>query len=110
MLTINKIVYRFQFSFSPYDKFTINTNAEFGAGNGTIWLSNLACTGTEEHLRYCASVKWGVADYCDHTDDVGIICRGVKTTQNDKCMDLFLNYFVFINLDNVISIYVGIAK
>lgn len=48
-------------------------NSEVPAGNGTIWLDNMECTGNERRLAYCSRNKWGVND-CSHSEDVGIEC------------------------------------
>ena len=52
------------------------TNAHFGQGTGSIYLDNVACTGTEERLINC-SYNRDPAD-CSHTQDVGIHCEPRK--------------------------------
>jgi hypothetical protein len=47
--------------------------AAYGAGSGQIWMSNLACAGTEASLRNCAFPGVGVHS-CDHTEDAGVVC------------------------------------
>ena len=49
--------------------------SSFGEGTGPIHLTNLGCLGDEENLGYCFFDDWGT-DYCDHDDDVGVICSG----------------------------------
>ena len=46
----------------------------FGAGTGTIWLDEVACTGTEAHIADCGHQGWGVHD-CSHSQDAGVQCR-----------------------------------
>ncbi|CAJ0962253.1 unnamed protein product [Ranitomeya imitator] len=47
--------------------------AEFGPGNGLIFLDDVACTGTERSLVECSHSSWGQHD-CSHSEDVGIRC------------------------------------
>ncbi|ESO89532.1 hypothetical protein LOTGIDRAFT_125167, partial [Lottia gigantea] len=50
-------------------------NAFFGEGTGRIWLDDLHCTGTEDHLADCLHADWGVHN-CRHREDVSVICIG----------------------------------
>ena len=52
--------------------------AEFGQGEGVVWLSDLECTGTEEALSECNHPGWAFDD-CSHVEDAGVVCSG-------KCM------------------------
>eukprot|EP00057_Strongylocentrotus_purpuratus_P035343 XP_798676.3 PREDICTED: neurotrypsin [Strongylocentrotus purpuratus] len=46
----------------------------FGAGDGRIWLDNMACGGGEDRLEYCISSNgWGTHD-CSHGEDAGVYC------------------------------------
>ncbi|KAE8587952.1 hypothetical protein XENTR_v10022221 [Xenopus tropicalis] len=47
----------------------------FGGGSGKIWLSHLQCTGKETSLWECKHGMWGL-HYCNHGQDVGVICQG----------------------------------
>ncbi|XP_056391205.1 CD5 antigen-like isoform X2 [Hyla sarda] len=47
----------------------------FGPGTGTVWFSNVVCTGEEMNLWQCQHQMWG-HPFCDHEQDVGVICAG----------------------------------
>ena len=48
--------------------------AAFGQGNGTIWLDEVKCTGSESFLFDCPS-SLAQSD-CDHKEDASVICSG----------------------------------
>ena len=50
----------------------------FGAGDGSILLDNLRCTGRESSLLECESDEIGVHD-CSHSEDAGVRCEGTET-------------------------------
>lgn len=45
--------------------------AYFGEGRGSVLLSEVQCTGSEESLIYCAGES---GKFCDHTRDAGVFC------------------------------------
>ncbi|KFP69434.1 Deleted in malignant brain tumors 1 protein, partial [Acanthisitta chloris] len=49
--------------------------AQFGRGEGIIWLDEVNCTGEETHLATCPARPWGVND-CYHGEDAGVVCEG----------------------------------
>ena len=51
------------------------TNAYFGAGSGTIWFDNVACTSSNTKLVQCSSNPIGEED-CSHSEDAGVGCEG----------------------------------
>ncbi|CAE1270052.1 PRSS12 [Acanthosepion pharaonis] len=51
----------------------------FGYGEGTIWLDNLNCTGSEYDLEVCPNLSWGKHD-CTYKEDVAIKCFKEATT------------------------------
>ncbi len=52
----------------------VHSEAAFGAGWGPIWVQNLACRGSEAHLRDCRSPPWEPTYQCKHLEDVGVEC------------------------------------
>ena len=53
------------------------SNAEFGQGNGTIAIENVACTGSENQLLVCPSSPiFGTT--CTHDEDAGVVCEGIE--------------------------------
>lgn len=52
------------------------SNAYYGAGNGTIFLNNVGCSGNEVGLLYCSSSKIG-SNNCGHSEDAGVHCAGM---------------------------------
>ncbi|XP_070176422.1 scavenger receptor cysteine-rich domain-containing protein DMBT1-like isoform X2 [Littorina saxatilis] len=54
-------------------------NAFYGPGNGSIWLDDVTCNGTEQGLADCTLKPWGVND-CDHGEDAGLFCMPATTS------------------------------
>ncbi|MEE6488461.1 hypothetical protein FKM82_015234 [Ascaphus truei] len=46
---------------------------EFGAGEGSVLLDDVACRGLEASLLECTHSAWGQHD-CSHSEDVGVRC------------------------------------
>lgn len=51
---------------------TVVTNRR-GSGNGSIWLDDVICAGTEQSIDRCEHGDWGLHD-CTHAEDVAISC------------------------------------
>ena len=49
---------------------------QYGAGNGTIWLDNVLCIGTETSIADCQHSGWGRHN-CGHYADVSVSCLSV---------------------------------
>uniref|UniRef100_S4RNU9 SRCR domain-containing protein n=1 Tax=Petromyzon marinus TaxID=7757 RepID=S4RNU9_PETMA len=49
------------------------SNAYFGRGNGTIWLDDVRCNGSESFLGPCSHRPWGQHD-CSHSEDASVVC------------------------------------
>ena len=58
----------------------VTNNTYYGRGNGTVWLDNIQCTGTEATLFDCARSNWGTVDSScnDHTRDAAVVCSDGK--------------------------------
>ena len=54
-------------------------SAYFGAGSGTIWFDNVACTSSNTKLVQCSSNPIGKED-CSHSEDAGVGCEGAYVT------------------------------
>ena len=57
-------------------------SAYYGQGNGTIWLDDVRCDGTEVRLLDCTALPIGEHN-CGHHEDVGVVCSG-------KCLHIVL--------------------
>ena len=53
----------------------INTN-NFTQSSGSIWLNNVACTGSESTLVSCGHLGVGITSSCYHYEDAGVRCNG----------------------------------
>ena len=47
--------------------------AEFGEGQGKIWLDDVQCVGTESELSNCIHDSFGDHN-CQHREDAGVSC------------------------------------
>ena len=49
-------------------------SAGFGQGSGSIWLDNVACSGSESTLASCGHPGIGITSKCFHYEDAGVKC------------------------------------
>lgn len=61
----------------------------YGQAPVPIWLDEINCKGTENHLVTCEFKNWGQTD-CTHKEDVGVICErgGTNSTISDAAHSL----------------------
>ena len=67
-------------------------SAGFGQGSGSIWLSSIACTGTESTLASCGHLGFGINSNCFHYEDAGVRCTGTRkeSMYNNICIHMYL--------------------
>ena len=53
-------------------------SAGFGQGSGPIWLSGVACAGTESALASCGHLGINFNINCSHHEDAGVRCTGTR--------------------------------
>ncbi|KAL5014467.1 hypothetical protein ScPMuIL_008737 [Solemya velum] len=63
----------------------------FGQGQGQIWLDDVTCDGSEQHIQACKHAGWGLNN-CDHSEDVGVVCLGQYLVPNDTDADADVSY------------------
>lgn len=60
-----------------------HSEAEFGEGDGAIFLDDMECVGTESSIFDCPHMGIGNHD-CDHREDAGVTCSGPM--ESNKCV------------------------
>lgn len=56
-------------------------NTNYDVGNGSIWLTNVECTGKEKRLVDCPATLFEQDD-CDHAQDAAVHCVEYPTCLN----------------------------
>lgn len=56
----------------------------YGAGNSTILLDEVSCSGNETNIFNCQHSALGSTD-CRHSEDVGVICPGATSGKTPVC-------------------------
>ena len=56
----------------------------FGAFSQSIWLDDVACSGSESQLIDCSHAGIG-NENCGHDEDVGIVCTNGELGCDDSC-------------------------
>jgi len=59
-------------------------NQRYGASNGTIWLDDVQCTGTETSIVDCRHHGWGRLRSCYHWEDVSVSCSTVSLVRGSS--------------------------
>ena len=68
------------------------SGSQFGQGAGKIFLSNVKCHGNESRLVGCSSRGYLAKD-CQHSEDAGVICRGMYF---DNELDLITSSLTYL--------------
>ncbi len=56
---------------------TAYSNAQYGAGSGPIYLTDVLCTSSQSSLLQCNSDPI-LSSSCSHSEDAGVKCEGKK--------------------------------
>ena len=62
-------------------------NAHFGAGSGLIFLSDVACNGTESSIDLCDHNGW-LNNNCNHNMDVGVTCNFLNPSSGKPSLNI----------------------
>ena len=96
-------------------------SASFGQGSGSIWLDNVACTGSESTLASCGHLGVNVTRSCSHREDAGVRCGSLsgnhlfthtQAAEVHTCLHAYSNNLLCVNycsdhMSNKPSLFVG---
>ena len=74
----------------------VAAHVKYGQGTGTIWMSSLACTGSENSISECVHRGWGETT-CYHFQDAGVTCGDGKCCWplvNWNAILIFISYII----------------
>ncbi|KAG5854156.1 hypothetical protein ANANG_G00034630, partial [Anguilla anguilla] len=58
------------------------SSAQFGQGNGTIWLDDVQCSGNESALTQCQHPGFG-SHNCSHHEGAHVVCSAIRLVNGD---------------------------
>ncbi|KAL6035962.1 hypothetical protein STEG23_027784 [Scotinomys teguina] len=76
--------------------------AFFGEGTGPVWLSELACRGSEGQLGICPHRGWK-AHICSHEEDAGVVCVGQRAANSREDSTSLLDGDLWLPLPGELS-------
>ncbi|NXX17882.1 DMBT1 protein, partial [Podargus strigoides] len=60
--------------------------AQFGRGDGVIWMDETNCSGVESALAECPARPWG-KNNCYHGEDAGVVCSDLSSLAPIRLVD-----------------------
>ena len=69
------------------------SNAHFGAGTGSVFVTSVGCSGTETSLLGCSYST--SSSGCSHSDDAGIRCQCMSKTACLKWRQVWIMFAFF---------------
>ena len=72
----NNIIIIYALYYIAIDRGIPTRSAFFGEGRGPVHLSRAGCTSEDTDLLSC-TIDRSAVNGCDHSEDAGVICRGV---------------------------------
>ena len=83
--------------------------SSFARGRSRMWLNDVDCTGTEEHIGLCSHSGWGeYSSSCSHSREAGVICGGRfdfhmgEMNSNSILQCLLINVRLFARYNSIV--------